>query len=639
MSTESTKSLINILGDTPLVERLINALPEEIDGLINHLTDGGAGRIATGSAVKEMSQAIVTHRTITPAAAEVLIAELQHYGGNAAANLVRGAGIPYSELLSDTLEYLGHEKPKDKQIELMERALLKQQLQLLWKKHDSEGQKKLAQSLGVKPTLADTENALTTTEGQLKFAAYLCGKDYDNALLHSNSGIVEDMTTAGGAVAGSYAGAAIGKIFGKALNQIVPDTIKATLGNALSSHRVTLPCINHLILIRLRQELKEASPATTPGQTNVEKVNIPVGEALVIRDVDDNHAISIMQAALSGFPSTAKPLDKTKSGISRLSPLMQAAPTALMANEISGEKFMKVVINGPLKLASDGNGYRGFSHNGKHITEQVRLFDGDLTQVVSAGALFNVASFALAQKHLADISEKLNDIKLSIDRIGEFQKNDRESRVTGKIKHFNQIAESILKGERSQSVENQLEASESSLLETQSHIEKDIKKALKSLTSTKDDGKFGMSTFREKVVSLQEEFKELTLEWKLCMAARMMGCRLLCNFPGNERRVDSREKSINEDLEKMLGEYGFLKEFDASVSSHFEKFDAIGDSKIELQANREILKIVSQATLPVLERETKSLTNSFNTMLLENKEPVELIFQMKDGEIVQAAVI
>lgn len=640
MSTDKNESLVDISSENFLVERLLNALPEEFAGLINHLVDGGSGRVATGSAVKDMGLAAIKHRLLTPGAAEVLIAEIQNYGGFAAANLFRGKGIPYSELLMDTLDYLGHKGPRDKQVHLLENTLLRQQFQLLWDKVTASGQETLAKHLGASPELNNLLATLETQQGRLRFAEYLCGKDVDQSLLHSKSDIVESSSTVAGTITGGLFGAGLGKFIGKGLNEIVPDSVKSTLGSVISSHRVTLPCINYLILMRLRQEHqanKTPSSASTPPQQQPTK--IAVGDALVVKDGQDNHVISVMQAELTSIPSHATRLDSHKTGISRLSPLMQAAPTAILANEISGERYMKVIINGPLKLAADGNGYRGWSHNGKNITEHARLFDGELSELVNAGALFNVASFALAQKHLADISAKLDDIKQGVDRIVDFQKNERKSRSSGKIHYFQQIAAGILKGERSAEVAMNLETSEKELIEVQKHIEKDLDTTLSEIQNAKDDGKFGMGSFREKIHRLQNDFNEVSEEWKVCISARMIACRLLCNFENTHNRIEDREKSIRNDVERMLGKGGRFDTIESAIEAHLSKFSAIGDSRIELQANREILQIARQAALPALRTDTRNIATSFETMLLENHKPVELLVKVRDSEVIEAAVL
>ena len=54
---------------------------------------------------------------------------------------------------------------------------------------------------------------------------------------------------------------------------------------------------------------------------------------------------------------------------SRVSALMQAAPSLLVAQSQSGRQLMEVVVNGPLVRAADGNGFRAMTVSGGGIKE------------------------------------------------------------------------------------------------------------------------------------------------------------------------------------------------------------------------------------------------------------------------------
>lgn len=635
MSMESTTQPLDIRGNDYLVDRILAALPSDVRGLLFNLTDGEDGRLATGSAVKKLCQTILKHNTLTRGAAEVLVAELQHYGGNALANVVRGSGISYEQLLEDTLTYLGHTGPKDKKVQLLEESLLRQQLKVLWEHGTAIDQAKIATILECEASFSAANTALEGKAGLLRLAQLLCSSDFDTAALHQNSNLVESASGGAGGAMGGLLGFAVGKVAGSKL----PPSMKGKLNKMVSSHRVTLPCINHLIRLRLVQQSADAIAKPSTAGNAFEPLDIPTTESLVVEDSHGEHAISILQAAITGMPAHGRRINPKKQGISRLSSLMQAAPTALTANAISGENYMKVVINGPLQLARDGNGFRGFSHDGKHITEHARLFEANISDVVNAGALFNVASFALAQKHLADISARLDQIKKDVDKIASFQKLERDSVMKGAIEYLQQVAPVVLEGDLRPAIEQKLEDYESELLAKQKHLKAELDAILDQVKNAKDEGKFGMGTFRDKLIELQTEFQESANQWKLCLAARMMACRLLCSFPGTALTVKVREKAIREDLNQMLGEHGLAGLIEAALNTHLGAFSAYGDSRIEQQANRETLKIIQMATLPPLRQDALQLQREFDSLMLENEKPVELLISVRDGQVQEAVVL
>ncbi len=345
-----------------------------------------------------------------------------------------------------------------------------------------------------------------------------------------------------------------------------------------------------------------------------------------------------MDVPITSFPSSAKRIDVRKSGINRLSPLFQTAPGLVTASEVASERYMRVVVNGPLTLAKDGNGFRGIVHgaDGK-ISEHVRLFEGELSQVVNSAALFNVASMALAQKHLADISERLDEIKEGVDEISTFLTNEREAEITGAIQYLRQVADPIMGGELRPALEQQLEDSEKRLLAVQGHLKADIIGLIAQAAEAKDEGKFGTSVFRERLVKLQVAFDETVHQWKLCLAARMMACRLLCNFSGTVLTVESREQSIRNDAEWLIGPHGALSQFEAAVLGKLSAFSALGDSKIELAANRESVRITHQSLLPALRQDAAILSAQFDRLMNENRMPVELLVAVRGGEVFELA--
>lgn len=109
----------------------------------------------------------------------------------------------------------------------------------------------------------------------------------------------------------------------------------------------------------------------------------------------------------------------------------QAAPSLLTQAKVVNSSIMEVVVNGDLIKAADGNGFRASvkGPDGKFI-ENARLFEPEsLSNLVNAAAVWQIASVVVAQKHLADISQKLDELKGGINRIQNFQQKERQTKV------------------------------------------------------------------------------------------------------------------------------------------------------------------------------------------------------------------
>ena len=109
-------------------------------------------------------------------------------------------------------------------------------------------------------------------------------------------------------------------------------------------------------------------------------------------------------------------------------------------------------------------------------TNMARLFEiGNLQNVINAAAIWQVASVLVAQKHLADISSKLDEINDNIIALSQFLEDQRESRIRSAYDYLGQAYRALGSGELSGAVRNELENCERDLLEIQHHIEKEYR--------------------------------------------------------------------------------------------------------------------------------------------------------------------
>lgn len=206
----------------------------------------------------------------------------------------------------------------------------------------------------------------------------------------------------------------------------------------------------------------------------VPPVKIPeaLADQIVIGQIPSAPLITIESFPdLEAFQN-AKPIDaRSNKPISKLNALFQAAPALLVAGEAHGKRLMEVVINGDLVRAADGNGLRAYARSDGRITEQARLYEAEkLSDMINAAAVWQIASVVVAQKHLADISQKLDDLKNGVDHISEFLDNQRRARIESTYEYLRQAYVALEGGDLPQSVRNQLEDCERDLLEIQRHL-------------------------------------------------------------------------------------------------------------------------------------------------------------------------
>jgi uncharacterized protein YaaW (UPF0174 family) len=413
----------------------------------------------------------------------------------------------------------------------------------------------------------------------------------------------------------------------------------AVLGISLfdANFKVTIPCVLHIAYLRRRilEDWREDGPILLPGpQTPTAEVR---AGSLVIAAEDGEPVLSLARIPAPPEKADWHRIGASDDGISRLSPLLAAVPSLAVAGEVANTNYMKVVCNGSLVAAKKGGGFRGFSMNSDGIKAHANLFEPDkLAAMVNVSALMNVASIALAQKHLADISSKLSDIKDAIDGIRKFQNDERHSKLTGSILYFEQVAPAILEGELPARVLNQIEHHEAELLQVQEHVVEDIRTEIEKLRSLKDDEWFGSAEAKSAIETHQRRIVELYRERILCLRARSCGWQLLCMFPGEEIGKAHRRQDIQKALDKLATDGDLLTETDAllrkrihELSSFWNAQTTINERKLTLlKANETLLADVAACRCEVLRD-----LHAADEMLASLRKPVAMVARIEDGRI------
>lgn len=328
-------------------------------------------------------------------------------------------------------------------------------------------------------------------------------------------------------------------------------------------------------------------------------------------------------------------IDIEESGVDRLSPLFQAIPGLLIKGKESSEKIMKVVVNGPLSSAADGDGLRAFVRDSKNqFTEHARLYEADgLSQLIGANAVFNIASAVVAQKHLADINEKLVEIKDGIEKIKAFQENERRSKITGTVEYLQQVSPVVIAGKASPHVRQQLEEFESNLAQVQHHLTQDVQGLSDdTILSPKKFDFFGKNV-RQGILKRQAEMSDVLQQWWLCFSSRILACRLLAYFPGESELAKARYVHLKNIADKFFNED--ISVFLASIRPAIDSTSSIFETKSEQFANRISLLEWEEEFLYDFLNKAKFGISSNEACLIENESPVEIFVRVNEGKIEQ----
>lgn len=364
-------------------------------------------------------------------------------------------------------------------------------------------------------------------------------------------------------------------------------------------------------------------------QTNA-KVPFDPDNRIVLADSSNQAAITIK--ASDDFEAYDAGLQHGASSATarRLGSMLQAAPSVLVASEASGKQLMEVMVNGNLVRAADGNGYRAFAMGPKGVKEHARLFESErLQNIINAGAVWQVASVIVAQKHLADISKKLDTIAKGVRSLSNFMNDQRRAVIEAAYRYLEQARSTLEAGEIPSSVRTELERCERDLLETETHLHKEILGGLS--TSVQHEETIGTEELAMGISRKIRDQEILLRDLALCIRTRICAWHVLSLFPGEPKLKEARRS----DLERAIRDFAALSPvFENAVRREIGNMSSFFNAESTLKRRRDGLE--KQATATVLKiRNTHvaadRMIGEARELMIRHDAPVRILFQYRDG--------
>lgn len=391
--------------------------------------------------------------------------------------------------------------------------------------------------------------------------------------------------------------------------------------------------------------MRRARASEAPA-TNTPALLATGPSSLVIENAQGDQAIAITELPLSLFDKVASPSSQPPKAISRLNSLLQAAPTTAAAAQGVPANVYEVAINGPLIAARDGagniinGGYRAMSKaaNGQFTEHAVLSKPGSLKQAMSAAAVWQIASVVVAQKHLADISQKLDALETGVNRIDGKIDAKRQGMLMGAIEHLKEISRQILSGDYNTALRQSLEDHARDLLACRNEVAIILNKRIAGLPDIKDPDTInadGLATLiRREMDAIAVHFRE----WLLSSHARFQAWSLLTAMPGEEALKQDRYAQIVSDLEKMRGDASPIHVFGKHVRQHINRVHARLWSAEALAALRIELTNELAALLDELEADFASewaLVEEGAGLLHDSSQPTRFLVKSSGDEIME----
>ena len=278
---------------------------------------------------------------------------------------------------------------------------------------------------------------------------------------------------------------------------------------------------------------------------------IDLSQASSKLEIVDEHGSTAL--ALSEIPDPRRTTWKNVHGsdhpLSGLNPLFSAVPTAGIAGNVASSGYYVVESSGALMNAS-GGGFRGMVRGSKGIQEHATLFKADqLSTLVNMAALWQIASVALAQKHLHDIGKTLKSIESGIKEITKILKRERKSKILGTIEDFMEIYDEINAGSFRRASESAINPHLGQLRQVGIHLKADLEEKLNDLRNVRE---FDFS--ENSTLAKLQDTMDLLHQIHLCIAARLCGCIILAIASAEQEALSIRIRNIGNDYKEQFGE-------------------------------------------------------------------------------------
>ncbi|QMM76404.1 hypothetical protein HVW95_10535 [Escherichia coli] len=613
-------SEIDIKGDETLVALLLNADKNDIDLLIDYITPDGKFNFSQSDRVKKALRDGKNSEAIDEETLRLLIRELQHFGGNTVINLFRRNGVSYSEIVDDVASHLKIKVAKNAPVKEKESLIIDAVFASSWNKMSDDDRRQLLRDMGINTSIS--LDKLSRMELPLLQRAAMVA-----------SGLAQIAT---GKALPLIAGLGIGRVLG-----VLTDPVGLALTGLYTAYdisnpafRITLPCVVQIAWIRLKNSrhhrLSESVSSTTISTANYDN-------RWVFENEKSQRVLTVSSIALNKIthPDTLVRHDITE--ISRLSPLLQTLPSLATAAHIASHHYMEVIIDGALAKVKDDSEYRGFSLGEKGIKAHAVLLNPDkLNQLVNAGILLNIASAILAQKHLADISNKLTQIIETIREISAFQNNARKSEIVGAIQYLQQITPVVIEGQSSPEIRQILEAIEKDFSTLQDHLLTDIAFAGEKVASINDGSFFSSATITSKIQAQQKIIEERTMEWDLAMKVRGQALHLVSHSEGQTMLVERRQQAIEHHYAQFDT---VISKVEKQLQSRIDSISAVAEQANTTSANKVILrKWCNNRLMPqkVAIKEARQAFDQFQQNMLDKPlQTSRMLVEMKDGKPVK----
>lgn len=324
--------------------------------------------------------------------------------------------------------------------------------------------------------------------------------------------------------------------------------------------------------------------------------------------------------------------------ISRLNNLLSSLQIGTATTAVTSKNLMVCNIEyDKLIQANDGSGALGLIRKGEsnRISGQARFHEPEnLKNLVKVTAVMNAASLLVAQKHLADINERLQEIEKQLQGISAHLHNERTTKILAFKEDLERIGSIISRGDEVQErILQTLHKNASEIRPIILHIKQDFQEALGDINNFKGDDWFGTDDFRKNLTEKINKANKLQSDYTQGMHYLLMAHFLLYIKGNGSAESFQAIKDYIHELQNDNSVFSKWRQTESKISVHTKKMGSIFESGKSTKANKELIN-----------KSIKKINNSFDITIgkvnsfknkLESINNPSILFQMENGKVIR----
>lgn len=365
---------------------------------------------------------------------------------------------------------------------------------------------------------------------------------------------------------------------------------------------------------------------------------MPAPQGLDVRDADNHSLMELRTADMALLSADKQVLDLDAESISQLNHLLSLVPSSVTAVAGNSKQLMTCSFDySKLIQAKDGSGAIGgvYKDGTNQIGSQARFHEAEnLKSVVNTGFLLNIASQALAQKHLADINERLQSIEAQVKSIQEFLEQSRISKIQAFQEHLQRIG--VMLGNREEVLSGTLQVLAQEVQDVRSqviHIRYDLEKAHQQVKEFDSSNWFGSNDVRVELQKKVKRISHLQREYLLGMQCLLVANLILYIKHGGNKEF---ARAGNDYLAELNNEQGLLAKWDAttrSVAVHLSRMKPVFELAKSTQANAQLVESTVRKVNELIEQDSEQV-RQFQQRLVDAQNP-RVLLEIEGGLVVR----